>query len=327
MIGTRLIARPTLYTPTILCVSLVVALLGTALVFMNDVVAWHYVLLAVWPLCLAIAFWVHRRKLFLAELFEDGIASNVLGQEQVPYATIMAVQVEEPNRPAYPLHIHHGRGVLSIPSCLGAPTIELQRFLSGLIPQDKFAAITVDLQAFCQSHVEKFGAEKVFAFTPRRNVIKGFRAIPGRAFAIGSIVTGIIWFIAGPVIGAYARHFEGVNWSIAGFCLLLTGTVLAIYFSSRRWLNGGMDKWSDSGLVISPIGLAIIQDKLRGEMKWDELKRLQFPVKRSPFESSVSSRTGSIRLDFDGAGVEIFDIYCHPLDTIHERIKNYWKGS
>jgi hypothetical protein len=33
----------------------------------------------------------------------------------------------------------------------------------------------------------------------------------------------------------------------------------------------------------------------------------------------------NIRLDFGGGGVDILDIYCHPLRDIYGHMKAYWR--
>lgn len=325
MIGKQLKARPTNHLATLMCILIAGALLVIALAIHQDVAAPHLVMLAVLPIFLAIAYWTHRRKLFLAELCEDGIASNVRDQGQVPYSSIYAVQAETPHQRYYPLHLHHSSGKLSIPRQYQVPGIELQRFFTSFIPQNKSQALTGEMQAIYHRQVDKFGADKVFVFTPRLDIVKGFRGSGGRAFAIGCMYTGLFWIIGGPVAGAFQDHFNGAAWCSAGFFFAILGLLFSFIFSSERTLRGGQKEWTKSGLIISPIGLAIIQNKLRGEMKWNELKRLVYPVKRTSFQSGRSNRPGSIRLDFGGGSVDIFDIYCHPLDAVHERIRGYWQ--
>ena len=98
MIGKQLKARPTNHLATLMCILIAGALLVIALAIHQDVAAPHLVMLAVLPIFLAIAYWTHRRKLFLAELCEDGIASNVRDQGQVPYSSSYAVQAETPHQ-------------------------------------------------------------------------------------------------------------------------------------------------------------------------------------------------------------------------------------
>jgi hypothetical protein len=326
MIGTHLKARPTNYLATLMCVLIATVLLVFALITTPDATAPHLVMIAVWPICLAIAYWTHRRKLFLAELLEDGISTNVPDQEQVPYSSIYAVQAETPHQRYYPIHLHHSSGKLSIPTQNKVPGIELQRFFSSFVPQNKSQAMTGEMQAIYHKQVDKFGTDKVFVFTPRLDVIKGIRGSGGRAFAMGTMFTGLFWIIGGPVMSGFQQHFNGSAWSGAGFFFAFLGILLAGIFSNDRKLLGGQNEWKQSGLIISPVGLSIIQNKMRGEMKWNELKRLVFPVRRTSFQSSGSNRSGSIRLDFGGGSVDIFDIYCHPLDAVYERIKGYWQG-
>lgn len=326
MIGTRLKARPSNYLATLICILIAAVLLIFAFMTTPDVIAPHLAMIAIWPACLALAYWTHRRKLFLAELYEDGIASNVLGQEQVAYSSIIAVQAETPHQRYYPIHLHHSSGRLSIPAQQQVPGIELQRFFCSFVPQNKSQALTGEMQAIYHKQIDKFGADKVFVFTPRLEVVKGIRGSGGRAFATGTMFTGLIWFIGGPVVSGFQDHFNGSAWCSAGLFFAILGLLLSLIFSNERTLLGGQKEWTQSGLIISPIGLSIVQNKLRGEMKWNELKRLVFPVKRTSFQSSRSNRTGSIRLDFGGGSVDIFDVYCHPLDVVHERIKGYWQG-
>lgn len=326
MIGTRLKARASNYLATLICSLIAGVLLFFALMTTPEATAPHLAMIAIWPACLALAYWTHRRKLFLAELYQDAIGCNIRGQEQVVYASIIAVQAETPHQRYYPIHLHHSGGTLSIPAQQQVPGIELQRFFTSFVPQNNSQALTGEMQAIYHKLIDKFGADKVFVFTPRLEVVKAIGSSGGRSFAVGTMYAGLIWILGGPVVGAFQHDFNGASWCGAGFFFAFLGLLLALFFSNESRLLGGQKEWRQSGLIISPLGLAIIQNKLRGEMRWNELKRLVFPVKRTSFQSSRSNRPGSIRLDFGGGSVDIYDIYCHPLDVVYQRIKGYWQG-
>lgn len=325
MIGTILKSKPRLYVRTLFFGMMSLALLFGAFLLRNEVTGAHLAILAIWPACLSIAFWTHRRKQYVVELKDEEIVSSVPGQEHIPYSTIIAVQAEQSQQRHYPLYLHHQTGVLTLPAGGSVPTLELQRFLTQFVPQDRYQLLSMELQAISQKHIDKFGAEKVFVFTPRLTVVKGIAGKAGRAFAFGTGYAGLFLIIGGPVAGGMQDHFNGAFWGGFGFFLIILGIFLKIIYDNDGTI-GEVKKWKNSGVVISPWGLAIIQNKLRGEMKWDELKRLVFPTKRVSFETSRSTKPGSIRLDFGGGTVDIVDVYCHPLDTIHERIKGYWQG-
>jgi hypothetical protein len=71
-------------------------------------------------------------------------------------------------------------------------------------------------------------------------------------------------------------------------------------------------------LVISPIGIALAQGELIGEMRWSELRNVR---QRNNFLNRAV-----IDLHVEGAKVEILDVYDTPLVEIRRQIEQYWRA-
>ena len=84
--------------------------------------------------------------------------------------------------------------------------------------------------------------------------------------------------------------------------------------------------WRASALVVGPAGLALMQGEMRGQLRWDELRKVEFRHKR-PWYQYDSSRepTRGIRLTVEGATILIADIYDRPLPLIYKQIRAYWR--
>src|SRR5262249_38740617 len=132
---------------------------------------------------------------------------------------------------------------------------------------------------------------------------------------------GVVWIVVGSSLG---KDFE----ALIGFgsMMVFLGLIFTIAFffrpRSRRLRN-----WQDSGLVIGPIGLALVQGATRGELRWDELRKIQYPNKPQFFTHSYSDRNlYGIGLVVEGATIVIADVYDKPLEVIHRRLLALWEG-
>jgi hypothetical protein len=79
--------------------------------------------------------------------------------------------------------------------------------------------------------------------------------------------------------------------------------------------------WDKACLVICPGGFALVQGPLKGEMRWEELKKIQVREKSS-FASGTEHGPGMV-LTVAGASILIADIYHRPIGYIHELIEDY----
>ena len=82
--------------------------------------------------------------------------------------------------------------------------------------------------------------------------------------------------------------------------------------------------WTSS-LVLSPVGLALVQGDLQGELRWEQLRDVQLVSKPRFFQMGQENVRTGIWLRVEGAQIVIADIYDRPLPIIFERIKAYWR--
>jgi hypothetical protein len=174
------------------------------------------------------------------------------------------------------------------------------------------------LADYLQQQISTFGADKVWSYRARAHL--GSRsstmAVCGGVIA----VTGLAWILT-TVLG---RTFDA--WAIAGSGALLLGLVLlAGAVANPRARAPAVKKWRESGLVIGPAGMALIQGELKGELKWAEVKDVRYQPKPRKFRLTTDPPLLGIVLVLEGAKIAIVNIYDRPLRVIHERILQYWR--
>ena len=325
MIGTTLKAKSPI--PLGSYVSMIVAalLIVLAVTIGEDVGFKHLTLAAIWPFCLSLILFIMTRRRFHVEICEKHLHVTEPHHEEIPYASFLAVQRDnQGTAKRRALFVHHQQGVLAIPDRVGIPSGELLLFLQEWIPPGRREDLPDELQHHLDAFRNKFGSDRVFAFTPRHVPTRGTYGRFGRALGLTCMLAGILWPIVATLFED--RKFKSEGWISSGVSLFFVGAIFYWLFAMLRRLPGGQKKWHHSGLVISPLGLSVIQGKLRGEMRWDELKKLEYPVKKKFFDVAANNKVGGIYLDFGGGGVNLLDIYCHPLQVIHDRMKAYWQG-
>lgn len=323
MIGAEFAARPRTGV-----LPYVFALLGLMAIIMG-IAAWRGTetygtfFIAFWLISAAVILVMMRRVRFRGFVKEEALVIEQPTEQVIPWGSIRAVQVESARKKPVAIHVLHEKGSLAIPLRACQEPGKLVPFLTGFIPETPCEALPRELQQYYQNMAEKFGREKVYAFRGRQQVANSERGQFGRALGLSCVIAGIVWIVAGLVL--QSKTFYGEGWAVAGVVFFLLGIIVYLAFSQSRKLRGGVGIWKEAGVVISPVGLALMQGKkTRGEMQWDELKQLIYPT-RTGFLDVDRSRTGNIRLDFGGGSIEIVDVYCHPLDVIHQRIQQYWR--
>lgn len=324
MTGTPLRGKARFPLRSLIFLLLGLTLLGIGVFNIQDTATIGLILFAIWPLSLAVITYIQSRKRFSAELGDAALLTHLPSETEIPYRTIEAVQAESPGKRNYPLHVHHAEGILLIPKEVGVATSDLVTFLRSWLPRAERHDLPIELQPYFDQQSAKFGPDKVFAYLPRRRQSKSDRGQFGRALGLSCAFTGACWIMLSLILTDPKMDFTG--WRYTGVFFLFLGLILFWIFTKHREMPGGQKKWQASGLVVSPVGLAMIQGKTQGEMKWAELKQLIYPTKKAFLDVDAISRVGNIRLDFGGGAIEILDIYNHPLSTIHETIQFYWKG-
>jgi hypothetical protein len=275
-------------------------------------------LTAILPLSIAIACYLTRGREFRAELTPQSLIVHSPTYLELPFADFQAVQAERPGkRKQFPVHVFHEKGVVSIPRFTTIRSEPLLRALAAKIPDTVIRWLPDELHGIYSKHVNTFSADRVFAYPARQRKIKGFAGRRGMAVSAAIAFSGAIYLLQ-----LTQHNFNNDRSGFVGFgtILCIIGVIFFIAYRSRRELYGGLAKWHHSGLVVSPIGLALIQDKTRGELKWSELVRLTYSTKPPFFLTSASTYSPThVRLVFSG-GVEAV----LPLPVIYDKIKQFW---
>jgi hypothetical protein len=81
------------------------------------------------------------------------------------------------------------------------------------------------------------------------------------------------------------------------------------------WANRLKDvTWQGSGMVLSPMGIALHQGPLRGKMRWEEITEIRWHYEAR-----------SIALIVPGSRIVIEDIYNQPIRVIYDLLFAFWQ--
>ena len=284
---------------------------------------------AAMPIAIAFALFLTIDPEFSAIFTEEGLEYETRnGSLTLPYDRIEGVWT--PKRKIDPKHdgpnsytivVTHPMGSLRIPKRTDVLSDDIYRHLLQSTPVGGSDEVHHDLSDYLRDQMEEFGPERVWSYraSPNKGVndYRRLRAVMAAVFAIG-----IAWCIYGGVSGE-DRH----GWIGAGaFVMVMSAIFFLATFVSRDGAVGTKFKgWKESSLVISPLGLALVQGDIRGEMTWHELRdvKLQDVGGVRLYEHRTAGR--SIVLKIDGANIRIPDIYDRPLFAIYQCIRLYWR--
>lgn len=275
---------------------------------------------------LALVLFVTRQSGFSAVVTKAGLEIREAGQ-MISFESIQNVvfngKVDKDGQ--YPtqqaaIHVSHETGTLLIPANIDIPSNELFSLLCHRFQPIDVRNLNPLLEDYQSEQVSTFGDEKVYRFTARQKVSPlstGGRM--AKAIGAGMMLSSVGWFVAA------SMHDEG--WIAGGIILLIVGLVVFLVgFSKGHSPVAQIKDWENSGLVISPVGLALIQGPLKGRMRWEELKDVKFNQGRRSFQASSGPLQSGILLHVEGSFLVIADLYNQPIATVHERIMTYWRG-
>jgi hypothetical protein len=322
MIGQRIEAQPGTPWGEILSFAAGAAMLAWGVVVASP----HPIVAAVLPLSVGLALTVTRQGPFIVEVTENGLEATDPPQH-VPYAAIEGLTVGgKPTKVRAPLYVFFQAGVLFFPPRLTVPTSELFGFLAGRISEGGSRDVPTPLAKYLRAQAESFGDANVFSYRarPHPTPLSRKRSV---AVSLAVAVTGIVWLIAG-----FAGGDQYFAWAVVGGIFAFMFTLSALGFAFER-KGPKIKNWRQSGLVIGPAGLALVQGDARGEMRWPELRKLEYRDRARSFrfegvgwhlETETPYR--GIHLVVEGARIVIADIYDRPLPLIYDRIRTYWQG-
>ena len=297
-----------------LCVLVAAAFLVWALLAESP----HFAFPAAVPAAIGVALAVTRQRPFTADVTETGLEIHDLALV-LPYHAIEGLTAHGRVRRATAMRLYHAGGVVRIPARLSVSSRELYTFIKERLPESGSRDVTATLVPYLRQQEQVFGQDKVFAYRPRPG--GGGRARPRSAAVCMAIaVAGLVWVVAGAVGGK-----DYAPWIACGVILAF----LFGLFALALFLDVGTHRIKNvrsSGLVIGPAGLALVQGDMRGELRWDELRKVQYRDRPRSFQFEYQRPLLGIELVVEGATIVIADIFDRPLPMIHDRIVAYWRG-
>src|SRR5262249_4134951 len=214
----------------------------------------------------------------------------------------------------------HAGGVIRIPPRLNVRSDELFAFLLDQVPRSGSRNLPEVLAKYCAQQEARFGPERVFSYRARPHRARSRRRI-AIALCVASGLAGLSWIVAGLLLGK-----DREPWIVFGIFVAVFAGLFALAFRFES-ATPKVSNWRQSGLVIGPLGLALIQGEMRGELRWDELRHIRLGSKPGFFEVRLSgARLRGIDLVVEGATITIADLYDRPLRLIHARLLAYWQG-
>jgi hypothetical protein len=322
MIGQTIQSKPRSPVGAVLFLLLGGGLIGLGVVQKNP----HWAIGSAMPLAISVALWVSRPRAFAAHFTETTL--EVMDPPlSIPYETIDGLRAKgrstnpDKNGPrSYPMHLHHHDGILQIPARLNVHSDDVYRFLLGQFSLSGSRDVNEALRPFLTQQEEQFGADHVWSYTARKHLGTGFILETGRAVSAGVFLSGLVWIGAGFLGKDYQPWFGGAFMA----CLFGALFFLAFWLGARH-RPPRLRTWRSASLVIAPVGIAMVQGGVKGQMRWDELKNVTLKAPRFSYQNSQLDAGPGIRLGVEGATIVIGDLYDRPLAIIHRRILEYWR--
>ena len=286
----------------------------------------HYAIGALLPFVLALLLWKARRPAFSAQFTEKAIETSC-PHLVLPYENLQGLAIklrsQLPNRETpqfFPLQVFHAMGVLEIPSRLNVPSIEIYDFLRHRIPPGHAPEINLTLSDYLQRQEGMFGKDRVWSYGARQRLSRTQTNRQPRAVCLAMFLTGIVWMI----VAAAGNGFFG--WFVAGVLLVVFGGPFYLLFLLPPALPGGrIRNWHQASLVICPVGLAMVQGDMEGELRWNEVLNVELRSRAQGFHLTSETTRPGIVLSVEGARIVIADIYDRPLQDVYENILHYWR--
>ncbi len=208
------------------------------------------------------------------------------------------------------MFVYHSRGIYELPANLSVDRGELHAFLIDSRDRHREPKIHMNLVTHLADQQEKFGADHVWYYRGR-SIIRAPRSLRLLHAVLAALaLAGVVWTVAGMAVDA--KPWVGGGLMTAVVCGLLLLATLARPSPPLKIKN-----WRTASLIISPLGIALSQGDVQGQLRWSELRDMKL-VKGL-------GRTAVVRLDVSGAYIVIADVYDAPLSTIFGQMRGYWK--
>ncbi len=215
-----------------------------------------------------------------------------------------------------PFHItiHYDMDVLTIPPPSNMTSDDLFRAINRVLPTP-LGHVAYTLADHHKQQTGLFGEDRVFYFgalPTQRGANPGKKL--ARGLLLATMLTAIVYMIASYVVPVS----EDRSWRLFGWGIGVTITAGVLFLMSLANRNVyGVKDWGHSGIVVSPLGIALKQGDIEGELVWAHLQAAELRPARAP---------RLLRLKVQGAIIDVPDIYDRPISAVYEAIAGYFEG-
>jgi hypothetical protein len=335
MIGTRLTARRRVSWGAIVWF-LIAALLGAGgILGQEEPVVWG--LLALGAFLIGLALWLTRPEGLSVEITPEGLECRQPLMGLVPYDQIEGIVVPRAEsldgeaeigddaddlEAQFPIVVRLDDRDFVIPARFdGGSSAKVARFLRSQIPPSGSRRVNPEMAEYLEEQVAAFGEDRVRSY--RANLLRDGRQSKRRtrAVCLALFAAGVAFSVGGSTMP------EETGGPLLGFgFLFITFSLLGLLLNrfSQAYAGNRIKGIAEASLVVGPVGLALIQGPLRGEMTWDELRGVK-SSRRSKSSRKAEHVVPPVQLKLDGATVPIYDVYDRPLPEIEAQILRLWR--
>jgi hypothetical protein len=257
----------------------------------------------------------------------DGLEDESTG-EKIPFFSIQGVTLDgrcqDPAkvRKRGWLAVHHAAGVALFHRNVRPDVRALYRGILEKVTLPENVPSLEKLEHYYQKQVALFGKDKVWAFNPRPHVWHGKSGYDLLLLWVALLLVSLLWlFLA-------SRTPQGVALGAMGVYLIVV-SLFGMLFTGLRHVSPakslGVKDRQNAGLVLGPIGIAMVQDPAVGQLKWEEIKSVKLGGGWTTVGGPSVYPPRALYLDVQGATIAIADIYDCPLPKIFQLVNMYWR--
>ena len=280
-------------------------------------------LFSAWPALMLTSRLLRRAPAMQVSVEETGLRITGDHEQFIEYAAIEELRLggrivpHTETGPRAPLEIIFPEGGVILHHRSETPL--LYHFLLEKVPASGARDVPPKLSNFLNDQLANFDDDLVCSYRARST----FDAPrPRRSSSwIAVLLTAAIWIVGG------SFRPKSAEWISAAIVLLISfGLLRALQSAAGGSRKARIKNPLDSGLVVSPAGLALRQGDLSGKLFWDEVRKIEIAKGGSFRISRVDALLNAIVISVDGARIVIADIYDRPLARIHELLVRTWQS-
>ncbi|MSR32061.1 MAG: hypothetical protein EXR99_11195 [Gemmataceae bacterium] len=266
------------------------------------------------PLLLGLTLWLSHDRPIRIHLTEESLEVHNPAII-IPLAEIQSVVVIGQFQSArFAIEVAYPGGTLFIPAATTIPSREIFEFLNRVVGQSLSLSMPDGLEKYRTIQENKFGSEKILEAGISKGLSQQKRSLRPAAFWLGLAAGGILWIIGGTQIQPEntGLFYWGIGFTILG------GLIGSLLFFMRSLKPRNLP--AEGGIVVSPMGFALIDGQLKGEMAWGAVLDLMLHQGKT-----WTGEVSRLEVKVAGATIVIQDIFSKPLKEIYPRMFRLWK--